>query len=221
MADYTDSLAAEDVPFERLDAAEVRRRWPQWHARRRRRPRCGRRRAGWPTRIKGNAAHRRLAPRPRRDPARERTPVTAIRDAGGGDLEVVTAGRAPTGRRRVVLAADAWTNGLLAPLRPSPAADRHQGAGHLLRLPRPGRLRAGPLPGLDLDGRPVLLRLPDLRRGGPEGRPGLRRRSRSTPDRARSSATRRRSRGVGGVHGDAPARARSGRRSTPRPASTR
>ena len=30
-ADYTDSLAAEDVPFELLDAAEIRRRWPQWH----------------------------------------------------------------------------------------------------------------------------------------------------------------------------------------------
>ena len=28
--DYTDSLAAEGVPFELLDAAEVRRRWPQW-----------------------------------------------------------------------------------------------------------------------------------------------------------------------------------------------
>ncbi len=30
MADYTASLEAEDVPFERLDADEVRRRWPHW-----------------------------------------------------------------------------------------------------------------------------------------------------------------------------------------------
>ena len=29
-SDYTDSLAAEDVPFELLDATEIRRRWPQW-----------------------------------------------------------------------------------------------------------------------------------------------------------------------------------------------
>ncbi len=30
MADYTESLTAEGVPFELLDAAEVMRRWPQW-----------------------------------------------------------------------------------------------------------------------------------------------------------------------------------------------
>ena len=30
MADYTDSLTAEGVPFERLDADEMMRRWPQW-----------------------------------------------------------------------------------------------------------------------------------------------------------------------------------------------
>ena len=47
--------------------------------------------------------------------------------------------------------------------------------------PRPGGLRAGPLPGLDLDGRAVLLRLPDLRRGRAEGGPGLSAASRSTP----------------------------------------
>ena len=29
-ADYTGSLAAEGVPFELIDAAEVMRRWPQW-----------------------------------------------------------------------------------------------------------------------------------------------------------------------------------------------
>ena len=30
MADYTDSLTAEGVPFDLLDADEVMRRWPQW-----------------------------------------------------------------------------------------------------------------------------------------------------------------------------------------------
>ena len=29
-SDYTESLAAEGVPFELLDAAEIGRRWPQW-----------------------------------------------------------------------------------------------------------------------------------------------------------------------------------------------
>ncbi len=111
IADYTDSLAAEHVPFERLDAAEVRRRWPQWHL-------DDDSTALWQADggladpFKGNAAHRRLA-REHGATLRENAPVTAIRDAGGGDLEVVTPhGTYRTGR--VVLAADAWTNGLLA-----------------------------------------------------------------------------------------------------------
>ncbi len=61
MADYTDSLAAEDVPFELLDAAEVRRRWPQWRARRRRRRALWQAEGGLADPFKGNAAHRRLA----------------------------------------------------------------------------------------------------------------------------------------------------------------
>ncbi len=111
MADYTDSLAVEGVPFERLDAPEIRRRWPQWQldddvvglwqAQ-----------GGLADPFRGNAAHRRLA-RARGATLLDRTPVTAIRDAGGGDLEVVTpAATYRTGR--VVLAADAWTNDLLA-----------------------------------------------------------------------------------------------------------
>ena len=109
--DYTDSLIAESVPFEILEAAEVRRRWPQW--------RIGddvtamwQRDGGLADPFRGNAAHRRLATA-NGATLRERAAVTAIRDAGGGDLEVVTA--AATFRTgRVVLAADAWTNDLLA-----------------------------------------------------------------------------------------------------------
>jgi len=111
IADYTDSLAAEHVPFERLDAAEVQRRWPQWRL-------DDDSTALWQAHggladpFKGNAAHRRLA-REHGATLRENAPVTAIHDAGGGDLEVVTPdGTYRTGR--VVLAADAWTNGLLA-----------------------------------------------------------------------------------------------------------
>jgi sarcosine oxidase len=108
---YTDSLTTEGVPFELIDADELRRRWPQWRladdvtA-------MWQRHGGLADPFKGNAAHRRLA-RANGATLRERVPVSAIRDASGGDLEVRTA--AATYRAgRVVLAADAWTNQLLA-----------------------------------------------------------------------------------------------------------
>ena len=111
MADYTESLTAEGVPFELLDADEVRRRWPQWRL-------DAGTTAMWQAHgglvdpFKANAAHRRLA-RAHGATLRERSPVTAIRDAGGGELEVTTpAATYRTGR--VVLAVDAWTNSLLA-----------------------------------------------------------------------------------------------------------
>jgi sarcosine oxidase len=110
-ADYTGSLAAEDVPFELLDGPEIRRRWPQWHV-------GDEVTAMWQAQggladpFKGNAAHRRLAIA-HGATLRDHSPVTAIRDAGGGDLEVVTP-EATYRTGRVVLAADAWTNGLLA-----------------------------------------------------------------------------------------------------------
>lgn len=111
ISDYTGGLAAEHVPYELLDADEVRRRWPQWRldddvtglwqAQ-----------GGLADPFRGNAAHRRLATAHGAS-LRDHAPVTAIRDAGGGDLEVVTpAATYRTGR--VVLAADAWTNALLA-----------------------------------------------------------------------------------------------------------
>ena len=31
LSDYIDSMTAEGVPFEHLDADEIMRRWPQWH----------------------------------------------------------------------------------------------------------------------------------------------------------------------------------------------
>ena len=48
------------------------------------------------------------------------------------------------------------------PARRRPPPGRHPGAVQLLPPGRPGRLRRRPLPGLDLDGRPQLLPLPDL-----------------------------------------------------------
>ncbi len=111
MVDYTESLAAEAVPYEILDAAEVMRRWPQWHL-----PddvtAMWQSRGGLADPYKGNAAHRRLAAN-RGALLLERTPVTAIRAVGGG-YEVDAAGTTHVADR-VILAADAWTNELLAP----------------------------------------------------------------------------------------------------------
>ena len=110
-ADYVDSLTAEGVPFERLDAAEVMRRWPQWRL-------TDDVTAMWQARggladpFKGNAAHRRLATE-RGATLLDRTPVSQIREVGG-ELEV-TAGGAAYRAGKVVVAADAWTNELLAP----------------------------------------------------------------------------------------------------------
>jgi sarcosine oxidase len=116
MIDYVDSLTAEGVPFESLDAPEVMRRWPQW--------RLGddtmaiwQERGGLADPFRGNGAHRRLALK--RDAALvDRTSVVGIRDAGGGDLEVRTEAGDTLRTGRVVLAADAWTNELLAGLGP-------------------------------------------------------------------------------------------------------
>ena len=109
--DYTASLAGEDVPFDLLDAAEVMRRWPQWHLQ------DGttamwQGQGGLADPFKGNAAHRRLA-MARGAALRDRTPVTAIRAAAGGAYEV-DAGGTTYLAGHVVLTADAWTNELLA-----------------------------------------------------------------------------------------------------------
>ena len=110
MVDYTDSLVAEAVPFELLDAGEVMRRWPQWHL-----PAdvtaMWQSRGGLADPYRGNAAHRRLAAA-RGAMLWERTPVTAIREVGGA--YEVDAGGVTHGTGRVILAADAWTNHLLA-----------------------------------------------------------------------------------------------------------
>jgi monomeric sarcosine oxidase len=109
-ADYTDSLTAEGVPFELLDAAEVMRRWPQWRL-------ADDVSAMWQAQggladpYRGNAAHRGLAAAHGATLV-ERTPVTAIRSIGGA-YEVDAGGRTHTAGR-VVLTADAWTNELLA-----------------------------------------------------------------------------------------------------------
>ena len=108
-------------------------------ARRRASRDCSRPRVGLADPFEGNAAHRRLAT--------ERGATLRDRDAVTRDPRRRRRGR---GRRRatatyeagaVVLATDAWTNELLAVVRPAPAADDHQGAGHVFRGP-PTRRRS-------------------------------------------------------------------------------
>ncbi len=110
---YATAMAAEGVPFERLDAAEIMRRWPAWrldddHA--------GLYQAdtGIADPSRGNAAHRRLALE-HGAVLREHAPVARLEDAGGEVVLGLESGeRVRAGR--VILATDAWTNDLLSPL---------------------------------------------------------------------------------------------------------
>ncbi len=111
MSDYSASLAAEGVPFEILDAAQTMRRWPQW--------RLADDTAtifqaagGLADPNRANAAHQRLA-RQHGATLLDRTPVTRLRDVDG-EIEIETAGSGTFRAGQVILAADAWTNDLLA-----------------------------------------------------------------------------------------------------------
>jgi sarcosine oxidase len=110
LSDYTSSMDAEGVPYEHLDAAEIMRRWPQW--------RLGEEhhglfqaQSGLADPNRGNAAHWRLA-RANGATLLDRSPVTRLRDAGGG-VEVTLADGTTHRAGKVVVAADAWTNELL------------------------------------------------------------------------------------------------------------
>jgi sarcosine oxidase len=113
---YTSSLAAESVPFEWIDGAEVCRRWPAFsHGTRVTddvmavySPETGIVPAGAGTAELQRLAHEYGAQ------LRANTRVLAVRPVGG-EVEIVTeAGVTRVGS--VVVAADAWTNRLLAPL---------------------------------------------------------------------------------------------------------
>jgi sarcosine oxidase len=116
--DYAAAMAAEGVAFERLGGAEVMRRWPEWRLD----PDTEalfQADAGIADPDRGNAAHRRLA-RQHGATLAERTRVTTIEDRAG-ELVVATADGRRFTAASVVVAADAWTNRLLAPLgRPLP-----------------------------------------------------------------------------------------------------
>jgi sarcosine oxidase len=104
--DYRSSMTAAGVPFEELDAAEVMRRWPQWHlddditA-------LFQERSGIAMASPANAAHRRLA-QEHGATLLEAAGVTGIREVGG-EVEILAGGRAHRAGSLIV-AAGAWTN---------------------------------------------------------------------------------------------------------------
>jgi sarcosine oxidase len=114
MDDYVSSLRAEGVPFDELDAGQVTRRWPQWRLEDDVRG-VFQEDGGLVAAALANEAHRRLAVE---HGARllDWTKVLAVRDLDDGvEIELT-----PDGERvrceRLVVAADAWTNELLADL---------------------------------------------------------------------------------------------------------
>ena len=119
LGNYTRSMDAAGVAYERLDAGEIMRRWPQWrlsddiHG-------VYQEQSGIAMAARGNATHVRMA-REHGATLVDRAPVDAIRQLGG-EIEVVAGGTAYR-CRRLVIAAGAWSNralghfGVRLPLR--------------------------------------------------------------------------------------------------------
>lgn len=109
MSDYTGSMEACGVSYERLTAAEVMRRWPPFQLAD---DVTGIYQAdgGIATPNLSNAAHRRLA-RAHGAVIRDNAPVAAVRPMGDA-IEVVAGGDTYRGRHLVV-AAGAWSNHIL------------------------------------------------------------------------------------------------------------
>ncbi len=111
LTNYSGSMDTAGVPYEHLDAAEIRRRWPQLtvtddiHG-------LFQAESGIAMAARGNAAHIRMA-REHGASVRDRAPVAEIRP-GAGEIEV-TAGGTTYRCRRLVIAAGAWSNRALAP----------------------------------------------------------------------------------------------------------
>jgi sarcosine oxidase len=106
---YLASLTAEQVPFEHLDAREIRARFPQFrigedcHA-------IFQADGGIAMAARANAMHQRMA-REHGAMLVDRAPVTGVRSVGG-EVEVV-AGGVPYRCRRLVVAAGPWSNTVL------------------------------------------------------------------------------------------------------------
>jgi sarcosine oxidase len=109
LTNYSGSMDAAGVPYEHLDAAEIRRRWPQFtvtddiHG-------LFQPESGIAMAARGNAAHVRMA-RAHGATLRDQAPVERIRPTAG-EMEVVAGGIAYR-CRKLVIAAGAWSNGAL------------------------------------------------------------------------------------------------------------
>ena len=113
IADYTSSMDAEGVPYERLTGAEVRDRWPVWSGLADDVTALFQAETGFVHASRAVAALQQGAVAHGAD-LRDRTPVTDVRIEDG---EVVVTTHAGTVRAaHAVVAADAWTNRVLAPL---------------------------------------------------------------------------------------------------------
>ncbi|HEX6107207.1 MAG TPA: FAD-dependent oxidoreductase, partial [Gemmatimonadales bacterium] len=111
ISNYTSSMDAAGVTYERLDAGEIMRRWPQWtltddiHG-------VFQEQGGIAMAARANATHVRMA-REHGATLLDRTPVERIRPLEG-EIEVVAGGTAYR-CRRLVIAAGAWSNQALEP----------------------------------------------------------------------------------------------------------
>jgi sarcosine oxidase len=109
LTNYSGSMDVAGVPYEHLDAAEIRRRWPQFavtdeiHG-------LYQPDSGIAMAARGNAAHLRMA-REHGATLRDGAPVERLRSVG--DEVEVTAGGVTYRGRRLVIAAGAWSNGAL------------------------------------------------------------------------------------------------------------
>ncbi len=107
---YMESMRAETVPFEHLDAPEIRRRWPQFkigdeiHG-------LYQADSGIAMAARANAVHQRLA-REHGATLKDKAGVTAIRPSG--DEYEVTAGGVHYCCRKLLIAAGPWSNRALA-----------------------------------------------------------------------------------------------------------
>ncbi len=109
LTNYSGSMDAAGVVYEHLDAAEIRRRWPQFavtddiHG-------LFQPESGIAMAARGNAAHIRMA-RAHGATIRDGAPVERLRSTGN-EVEVTAGGTTYRGRR-LVIAAGAWSNGAL------------------------------------------------------------------------------------------------------------
>lgn len=110
--DYISSLAACNVPYEVLDAREILRRWPQFSLQDGTRA-LYQESSGFCAAIKCNTAHIKLA-QAHGASILDNTAVSSIRDTRG-EVEVIAGGKSYR-CGKLIIAADAWTNDLLAHL---------------------------------------------------------------------------------------------------------